>query len=66
MGVKVSWHNIKKLCSCLASLGQFIGCLCHFIKAALGVEHMQRLKDVGNSNAFIRYPVATKEMWNGM
>ncbi len=41
MGVGVSWLKIKKLCDCMASLGQFIGCLCHFIKTALGGKHMQ-------------------------
>jgi hypothetical protein len=68
MGVKVSWRDIKKLCSCLASLGDFIGCLCQFIKAALGEEHMHRLgnSNAGNSNAFIRNPVATKKMWDGV
>ncbi len=50
-----------------ASLGHFIRVLCHFIKAALEDEHMHRLEDAGNSIAFIRNPVATKEleMWDG-
>ncbi len=64
MGVDVSCREIKKLCHCMASLGQFIGCLCHFIKKALGEEHMQRLDDAGNSNFFTRYPVPTKELWD--
>ncbi len=55
MGVEVSWREIKKLCDCMASLGQFIRCLCHFInlKTALGEEHIpvQRLGDAGNSFA---------------
>ncbi len=38
----------KKLCDCLASLGQLIRCLCHFIKTTLGEEHMQWLDYAGN------------------
>jgi hypothetical protein len=66
MGVEVSWCDIKKLCSCLDSLGQFIGCLCQFIKSVLGEEHMYLLEAASNLNAFIRNPVATKEMWDGV
>jgi hypothetical protein len=44
MGVEVSWLEIKKLYYCTASLGHFIGCLCHFIKTAVVEEHMQPLQ----------------------
>ncbi len=53
MGVEVSWLEIKKLCYCMASLRQFIGCMCPFIKSALGEQHMQRLDYAGNANVFI-------------
>ncbi len=38
--------------------------LCHYIKTALGEEHMQRLSKVGSGNAFILKPISTKEMWD--
>ncbi len=66
MGMEVSWREIKKLCDRMASLWQFIRGLCHFIKTALGEEHMQRLDDAGNSFFLIREPVPTKEMWDGV
>ncbi len=65
-GVEVSWCYIKKLCLFACSLGQPIGALCHFIKTTLREQHTQRLGEAGNSNAFIRNPVATKDMWDGV
>jgi hypothetical protein len=64
MGVEVSWHDIKKLCSCQDSLGKLIGCLCHFINTMLGEEHMLLLSAAHacRSNTFICNPVVTKEM----
>jgi hypothetical protein len=49
-------------------IGQFLGALCHYIKTCLGDsdEHMQRLCEVGSCNAFIREPIATKDMWDGV
>ena len=57
--------DIKKLCPGLVfqlSLGEFIGCLCQYIKTALGKEHMNCLgnPNASNSNSFIHNPVATK------
>ncbi len=66
MGVEVYWRLIKALCSCISSLGVFLGHLCHFIKTSLGEEHRKRLCDAGTPNAFIRRPVATKDMWDSM
>jgi hypothetical protein len=66
MGIEVSWHDIKKLLAPNCSLGQFLGALCHYIKTALGEEHMQRLYEVCSCNAFIREPIATKDMWDGV
>ena len=63
MGVEVSWRLIKELCSALCSLSTFLGHLVHFIRTALGEEHRKLLSDAGTPNAFIRSPVATKEMW---
>jgi hypothetical protein len=62
MGVEVYWRLIKALCSCISSLGVFLGHLCHFIKTALGEEHRKRICDAGTPNAFICSPVATKDM----
>ena len=53
MGVQVSWRDIKGTCSAGSSLAQFIGALCKFINTVLGEEHMQRLLEAGNPNAFI-------------
>jgi hypothetical protein len=45
------WLDIKtQICSNLATF-----------KTALGEEHMQRLGETGNLNAFICKPVATRE-----
>jgi hypothetical protein len=62
MGTKVLWSDIKKLLPQNCPLGQFLCSLWHFIKTYLGEEHVQRLKEVGFWNAFICYPVPTKEM----
>jgi hypothetical protein len=64
MGIKVSWRYIKKLLPPNCSLGQFA--FCHYIKTALGEEHMQQLSKVGSGNAFIREPIAPKDMWDGV
>ena len=66
MGIEVSWRDIKKLLPPNCSLGQFLGALCHYIKTALGEEHMQRLLEVFSGNSFIREPIATKDMWDGV
>jgi hypothetical protein len=66
MGVEVSWRDIKMLLPPNCSLGQFLGALCHYIKTALGEEHMQRLSKVGSGNAFIHEPIWTKNMWDGV
>ena len=41
MGVEVSWRLIKKVCSDLCCLAQFIAGLCKFIRTQLGEEHMR-------------------------
>ncbi len=66
MGTEVSWRDIKKLLPPNCSLGQFLGVLCHYIKTALGEEHMQRLLEVFSGNSFVREPIATKDMWDGV
>jgi hypothetical protein len=66
MGIDVSWRDINKLLPPNCSLGQFLGALCHYIKTALGEEHMQRLSEVGSGNAFTSEPIATKGMWDGV
>jgi hypothetical protein len=66
MGIEVSWRDIKKRLPPNCSLGQFLGALCHYIKTALGEERMQRLSEVCSGNAFIREPIATKDMWDGV
>ncbi len=63
MGIEVSWRDIKKLLPPNSSLGQFLCALCHYIKTALGEEHMQRLCEVFSRNSFIREPIAT---WDGV
>jgi hypothetical protein len=64
----VSWRDIKKLLPPNCSLGQFLGALCHYIKTCLrlGEEHTQRLSKVCFCYAFIREPISTKEMWDGV
>ena len=64
MGVEVSWRLIKKICSWLACLSQFIAALCKFIRTQLGEEHMERLRKRGDANAFISDPQPTKEMYD--
>jgi hypothetical protein len=66
MGVEVSWRQIKRVCPSLASLAEFIGALCKFIRRQLGEEHRDRLRKEGDSNAFIRYPTATKSMYDAV
>jgi hypothetical protein len=66
MGIEVSWRDIKNLIPPSCSLGQFLGARCRYIKTCLGEEHMQRLSKVGSCNAFIREPISTKEMWDGV
>jgi hypothetical protein len=44
MGVEVSWRQIKRVCPSLASLTEFIGALCKFIRRQLGEEHRDRLR----------------------
>jgi hypothetical protein len=46
------------------ALSLFIARLCHFISTGLRKEHTQRLLDLGDDNAFIRYPIAAKDMWD--
>jgi hypothetical protein len=65
MGIEVSWRDIKMLLPSNCTLAQFLGTLCHYIKTYLGKEHMQRLLDI-SCNAFIRTPIPTKEMWDGV
>ncbi len=50
MGIIVSWRDIKKLLPPNCSLDQFLGALWHYIKTALGEEHMQHLLDVFSAN----------------
>ena len=64
--VEVSWRLIKVICCSSASLAQFIGALCKFIRPQLGKEHMQRLLEDGDANAFICEPKATKEMYDAV
>jgi hypothetical protein len=66
MGIEVCWRDIKKLLPPNCPLREFLGALCYYIKTCLGEEHMQRLSKVGSSNAFIRKPISTKEMWDGV
>ena len=66
MGVEVSWRQIKRVCSGLASLAEFIGALCKFIRRKLGEEHRNRLLKDGDGNAFIRNPTATKQMYDAV
>jgi hypothetical protein len=66
MGIEVSWRDIKKLLPPNCSLGQFLGALYHYIKTALGEEHIQRLLEVFSGNSFIREPIVTKDMWDGV
>ena len=66
MGVEVSWRNIKRVCPGLASLAEFIGALCKFIRRQLGEEHRDRLRREGDCNAFIRNPTATKSMFDAV
>jgi hypothetical protein len=64
--IEVSWRDIKKLPPPNCSLGQFLGTLCHYIKTALGEDQLQRLSNVRSWNAFIREPISTKKMWDGV
>ena len=66
MGVEVSWRLIKEICSFPASLSQFIGALCKFIRTQLGEEHMERMGNDGHHNHFIREPQPTKEMYDAV
>ncbi len=67
MGVEVSLRDIKKLLPANSTLSQFLCALYNYIGTYLGEEHMQRLLDMGgNCNAFIRTPILTKEMWDGV
>jgi hypothetical protein len=66
MGIEVSWRDIKKLLPPNCSLGQFLGALFHDIKTALGEEHMQHPVEVFSGNSFIREPMTTKDMWDGV
>ncbi len=45
---------------------EFFGALCHCIKTCLGEEHIKHLSNVDSCNAFIREPILTKEMWDGV
>ena len=66
MGVEVFWRLIKEVCSGLASLADFIGALCKFIRRQLGEEQMNCLRAAGDADAFIRDPKATKDMYNAL
>jgi hypothetical protein len=67
MGDEVSWSDIKKLLPANSTLSQFLDAPCHYMRTYLGEEHMQRLLDMGgNGYAFIRTPIPTKEMWDGV
>jgi hypothetical protein len=66
MGVEVSWRDIKAISSSLVSLAQFICTLCKLICRQLGEEHRNHLRAAGDANAFIRYPNATKNMYDAV
>ena len=66
MGVKVSWCDIKKLCSAGCTLAYFLSMLCKFIRTVLGDEHKQALINMGTPNAVICDPQPTKAMWDAV
>jgi hypothetical protein len=66
MGAEVSWRQIKRVCPGLASLAEFIGALCKFIRRQPGEEHRDHMRKESDGNAFIRYLTATKSMYDAV
>jgi hypothetical protein len=68
MGVNVSWCGIKAICSCSATLAQFISApsQCKFIRRQLREEHMQCLQRESHENAFICESKATKKKYDAV
>jgi hypothetical protein len=65
MGIEVSWRDIKKLCRrtalCRSSLARSATTLRPTWERSTCI-----LDIIGNRNAFIRTPIPTKEMWDGV
>jgi hypothetical protein len=64
--VEQSRQSQQQMLEALNHFGHFIGCMCHFIKTALGEEHMQLLEVAGSPIFFIRDPVPRNKMWDGV